>query len=403
MLGGVAMALLFESYDQSMLSAAAKQVAEGLGVLESDLAELFSFIRLGAIPAFLLVPLGDSIGRRRLFLISLIGISLATVASAFAQTTLQFVVLQMISRTFMVTCSATAYVIVSEEFPKEHRGWGVGILGALAAFGTGLGLLLFAVIDYLPFGWRAMYVVGVAPLLMLPWFRARVPETSRFHALRRERTARGDSTNPLLAWLRPVVDLARVHPGRMVAVGLIGAFSSMGHAVGFNFAAFYVQALHGWAPWQFTLMAVAAGLVGIVGHPLTGRIADERGRRIVGVLLFGAFPPLAYSFYHCPAWMLPVLWIPLVFTLTGGITISRALATELFPTSQRGTAGGWLQLTDTLGASAGFALVALGTAAGESNVPTISLVVFATLAAAVVVWFLPETGRRELEEISREP
>jgi hypothetical protein len=33
----------------------------------------------------------------------------------------------------------------------------------------------------------------------------------------------------------------------------------------------------------------------------------------------------------------------------------------------------------------------------------ISMVVFATLAAAIVVWFLPETGRRELEEISREP
>jgi hypothetical protein len=53
--------------------------------------------------------------------------------------------LQMLSRTFMVTCTAAAFVVVTEELPREHRGWGIGILGALGSFGHGVGLLLFAV------------------------------------------------------------------------------------------------------------------------------------------------------------------------------------------------------------------------------------------------------------------
>ena len=62
----------------------------------------------------------------------------------------QFVVLQMVSRVFMVAGVAAALVIVTEEFPAEHRGWAIGMLGALAACGHGLGAILFAAIDAPP-------------------------------------------------------------------------------------------------------------------------------------------------------------------------------------------------------------------------------------------------------------
>jgi putative MFS transporter len=402
LLGSVGLALLFEQYDQTMLNAALKQIAESFGVGESDLGSMLGYVRLGALPAFLLIPWGDWLGRRRLFLISVVGLSLATVGSAFARNTVEFIALQMISRAFMVTCSATAFVIITEEFPKDHRGWGIGMLGALGAFGSGLSLLLFAGIDTLPYGWRALYLVGATPLLLLPRFRRRVRETGRFRRQRLERESRGDAAGPLAAWLDPMRALLRTHPWRALAVGAIGSLSAAGHGAGFNFSAYYVQTVHGWAPAQFTAMAVIAGAVGIIGHPFAGRFADHHGRRRVGLLFFGAFPFLALGFYHSPGWALPLLWIPLIFTLTGGSTIARALATELFPTSHRGTAAGWLQLVDTLGAAVGLFLVSWGTAMGASNIPMISAVVFATGVAGLVVLMLPETGRRELEEISEE-
>lgn len=398
--GVVGLALLFENYDQSMLTAALKHIAEGFGIPESDLGEMLGFVHLGSVAAFLLIPFADRIGRRRLFLVSVIGLSAATVLSAFAQSVAQFVVLQMLGRAFMVTCSATAFVIVTEEFPAEHRGWGIGILGALGSMGYGLGLGLFAAIDILPYGWRALYVVGVVPLVLLPRFRRRIQETARFRALQQERGDAGEGF--LEGWLRPLADLARAYPWRTAAIGAIGIFGSAGGTVGFVFTAFHVQSVHGWSPGQYSAMAVIAGTVGIIGNVAAGRIADRHGRRGVGFVLYATYPLFVLAFYNGPGWVLPLVWIPLIFGLTGANTINRAFATELFPTSFRGTSAGWLMLTEAAGRSIGLFLVAFGTPDGGSNVPMISLVGFASLLAGVVIWLLPETGRRELESISTE-
>ena len=75
LLGLVSLALFFESYDLSMLTLGAeadrgrprdRRARRSGGYL--------GLIRLGALPAFLLLPLADRIGRRRLFLVSVIGI-----------------------------------------------------------------------------------------------------------------------------------------------------------------------------------------------------------------------------------------------------------------------------------------------------------------------------------------
>ena len=49
----------------------------------------------------------------------------ATLLTAFSQTSTQFVICQMITRTFFVAGSAIAFVMVAEEFPAPHRGWGI--------------------------------------------------------------------------------------------------------------------------------------------------------------------------------------------------------------------------------------------------------------------------------------
>jgi MFS family permease len=397
LLGAVALAALFENFDQAMLTQAIKQIAVDFGLAEQDLGSLLGWVRLGAVPALLLIPFADRMGRRRLFLVSMIGMSLATVLSAFAPNSAAFVILQMAGRTFMVTMSATAYVIVSEEMAAEHRGWSIGILGALGAFGVGLSALLFAAIDVLPYGWRAMYAAGVVPLLLLPMLRRRVTETRRFTAHRAERAGQEPE-----AWWRPLWSLLRRYPARTLGVSLIGASVAGASGAAYNFSAYFVQVEHGWAPGHYSIMLLTAGVVGVVGHPFAGRMADRRGRRLVGFLFFGVFPLLTTLFYVGPAWTVPIAWIPLVFVLTGANTIMRALATELFPTSYRGTASGWLQLVETVGAAVALFAVSWLTEEGGSAIPTVRAVVFVAWIAAVAVLLLPETGSRELEEIASE-
>ena len=397
LLGAVAFAIFFENYDQAMLTQAIKQIADEFGVVESELGNLLGFVRLGAVPAFFLVPLADRFGRRRTFLWSIVGMSVATTLSAFAPNVAAFVAFQMASRLFMVTGAATAFVIVTEEFRAEHRGWGIGIVGAVGTFGVGMSAAIFAGIDALPYGWRAMYLLGIVPLVAIPMLRRRVLETRRFDAEQSAQRARGGAP---AAWWRPLLQLARAYPGRALAVGAIGAASSAAGSAAYNLSAFFVQEVHGWRPGEYSLMLLGAGLVGILGHPFAGRFADSRGRRIVGFAFYATLPLLAFGFYSVPGWALVLLWVPMVFSLTGGITIARALSTELFPTSFRGTASGFLQLVDTLGAAAGLFLISALTPSGGSAVPAVRVVVWIALVAAVAVLLLPETGRRELEEIS---
>jgi len=317
------------------------------------------------------------------------------VLSGMAQTVEQFIALQMVARMFMVTCSATAFVLVTEELPAEHRGWGIGLLGALASTGYGLALLVFSGVDVLPFGWRAMYVAGMLPLALLPKLRRSVPETRRFAA--HVETMEGSAWS---GWWRPLAGLVREYPRRVMAVGLIGALHAGGQSTAFSFAAYFVQNEHGWSPGAYAAMALAAGTLGILGHPWTGRVADSRGRRVVGFVLMAAFPLFAFVFYLGPAFVLPFVWIPLIFCLTGSVTICRALATELFPTSQRGSASGFLQLAEAIGRVGGFAIVEWGVPEGGRSVPWVLGVSLLSFAAALVVLTVPETGRRELEDIS---
>ncbi len=402
LLGVISLALLFENFDQATLTAALKQIALSFGVAEADLGLTLGFVHLGALPAFLLVPFADRIGRRRLFLISVIGISLATFASAFAGNIVQFVAMQMIGRVFMVTCSATAFVIITEEFPAAHRGWGIGIASAVGAFGVALALLLFAAIEWLPFGWRSMYALGILPLLLLPMFRREIRETRRFARHQAESAAEGRSLTGFSGWWKPLLDLLRNYPGRAIGIGLIAVLASGGHTVVYNFSSYFVQSVHGWAPGYYTTMVIAGGLVGIVGYPIAGRLADRSGRRRAGFLLLAGFPLCALAFYQGPDWVLPLAWVPLVFTLTGGNTILRALGGELFPTSYRGTSAGWLQLAEAAGRSGGLFIVGWGTARAFDITTMICTVAFASMLAGFVLFGLPETGRRELEEISAE-
>jgi len=403
LLGMVSLALFFEHYDISMLTAALKFIAEDLGMSESELGGYTSAIRIGSLPALLVIPFADRIGRRRLFLASVLGISVSTCATAFTQNPAQFIGCQIVTRMFLVTGSAVAIVIITEEFPAEHRGWGIGMVGALAACGNGFGAILFAFIDKLPFGWRSLYAIGLVPLLLLPRFRRGVHETARFEAHRRRRISEGDTATGVSGWLRPLVDLARTHPLRAGAMALVGGLASMGTISVFQFIGYFTLTVHGWAPWEFSAMVFFGGAVGIIGNVVAGRLGDRVGRRYVGLAFLGSFPLFAWTFYRGPGWSLPLAWVMIVFCATAGTVVIRALSTELFPTSHRGTSAGWLSLVDTLGCAAGLALVGWGTRAPGDLARMTSLMAISVLAGGLFLLLLPETNRRELEEISAEP
>jgi MFS family permease len=399
LLGLVSLAYFFENYDLSLMMSALSYIAADFGITESQLAGYTGLIRLGALPAFLLVPLADRLGRRRMFLAGVAGIAVLTFATAFAPSVAAFVAIQMLVRTCVLVASTMAFVIVAEEFPAEHRGWGIGMVGALGACGFGFGAILFGFVEHLPWRWRALYAVGVFPLLVMPRLRSGIVETRRFDRHRQEHLG-ASGIGGVRGWLAPLVGLARSYPRRVAGITLAGTLYAAGETGVFQFCGYFTLNTHHWEPWRFSVMVVVAGGVGMIGNVLAGRLGDQFGRRPVGFAVAASFPLLAWLFYHLPGTWLPVLWAFLtVCSVSCNVTI-RALATEVFPTSHRGTSGGWLSLVQTIGTAAGLGVVGLGLARGTSLPTMVSALAVLTIVAGASLFFLPETSGRELEQIS---
>jgi predicted MFS family arabinose efflux permease len=149
-------------------------------------------------------------------------------------------------------------------------------------------------------------------------------------------------------------------------------------------------------------MSVTFGALGIIGNLAAGRLADRFGRRAVASAALVSFPLVALAFYAGPAVLVAVPWTAMVFLNMATSVMLRALTTELFPTAFRSAAGGTQAMLETLGVVAGLWLYSRLMGRMDDQEIVIPLLSLGTLVAAAAVWLVPETARRELEQINQE-
>jgi hypothetical protein len=80
--------------------------------------------------------------------------------------------------------------------------------------------------------------------------------------------------------------------------------------------------------------------------------------------------------------------------------ILRTLATELFPTAPRASASGLFIILEALGGATGLFTLYFASSAAGDFVALTTILGFSVAAGALVLFFYPETSRRELEAIS---
>jgi MFS family permease len=171
-LGLLSVAELFDHYDMAILGFGLLHIQQSLAIGEAEVGGTMAMVRLGVLPALTITLLADRMGRRRLLLATIIGFTLCILATAFVQTTPQFIAAQFLARMFIYAETMLAVVVLTEELGAGERGWGIGMLGALGALGHGLAAILFGFVEDLPFGWRALYAAGAIPMVFVAWFRA---------------------------------------------------------------------------------------------------------------------------------------------------------------------------------------------------------------------------------------
>ena len=398
-LGVLGAAALIENYDLAVLGLALPQIQTGLGVAEADLGTLTAIVRLGVMPALFLSVLADHTGRRRLLLATILGFTSCTFFTAFVRSAAEFAALQFLARVFIAGQGMLAVVVIVEEFDAGVRGWGIGMMGAVGALGHGLASIIFSLVNMLPFGWRALYLIGVIPLLLIAWFRRTLTETHRFEHHRTTRAA----TFGFRAALQPFRNLAEMYPARMIALCAALFPVAFVFETSTLFASKFLQEIHQYSPADVALMYLTIGILAPIGNVVAGRLGDRFGRK--GVIVAGSLANAAAvaGFYHTTGAWVPLAWGLMVMTLTMVLVLFAAVGGELFPTSYRSTASGVRAVVGTLGAALGLWTESRLYASVGSHATAITIMLVAVpIAPIIVALFLPETAARELEEIAPE-
>ncbi len=395
-LGLVIAAAVFNQYDRALLVLALPQIQAGLGISESELGVLGSWVRLGALPAVFVAAWADRVGRRRVLLGTILAYTLLTGLTAAAPNVWVFGIAQFLAHGCLAAEMLLSIVVVTEELGPRHRGWGVGALLALQGAGAGLAALLLPLAASSPEGWRGLFLVGLGPLALLAWWRRRMPETERFEKVR-EAGLEPEAGILLGSFLR----LASGHRARLAAV-LAAVFAVAAGSSAADFLSVkFLQSEHGWSASGLSALYLVGGAAAICGGPLAGRLSDRHGRRGSTVGFSVALVLVAWCFFGGQGLALAPLWALLVFVNLGTDVLLATYGAELFPTRLRATALGVRMLVATLGGALGLALesVVYGWTGSHSGAVML-LAGLVLVAPLVILGFLPETAGRSLEDIA---
>jgi putative MFS transporter len=150
-----------------------------LGIIGS--ATPFGFLFGAAIAGIL----GDRIGRRKVMMYALVFYCFFTLIAASAPSYEVFVGARVLAGLGTGAESAIIAPFLSEFVPAARRGWFIGALAAFFSFGfVGAALLGRLIVPTFDQGWRWAQVITAVPVLMVLWWRRRLPESPRYLLMR---------------------------------------------------------------------------------------------------------------------------------------------------------------------------------------------------------------------------
>jgi len=343
----------------------------------------------------------DYFGRRKALLCSIAIYTVFTGLSGIAHSIPELVVYRTILGLGMGGAWSAGALLVSETWPKEHRGKASGIMQGGWAIGyilaAGLAGLILPV-----YGWRTLFFVGVIPSILIWIFTyTSVAETDLWLKNREqrklERAQKKDEGFTFIQIFKP--DLLRYTLISCIFVAFVqlaywGLFTwlpgFLSTPVDKGGAGLDIVKTSGWV--------IAMQIGAFVGYSSFGAISDKIGRKksFALFLVIAAIIVPIYGNMRDP-FMLFVLGPIIGLFGSGYFSGFGAFLAELFPTRVRGTAQGFVYNFGR-GVSA-LAPVIIGTLAKTYGIGTSLLITSLFFVGGVLtVMLLPETRGKALDD-----
>lgn len=174
----------FDAMDVGILSFVIAALAADWNLSATEMGWIGSVNSIGMVfGAFIFGILADKIGRKNVFILTLVLFSVASGLSAFTTTLVAFLVLRFIVGAGLGGELPVASTLVSESVEAKERGRIVVLLESFWA----IGWLIAAIISYFiipEYGWRLALILTAIPALYAIYLRLKLPDSPQFTAKR---------------------------------------------------------------------------------------------------------------------------------------------------------------------------------------------------------------------------
>jgi len=416
-----------DGFDIFMIGKIAPAIAAGFGQPAEAMTFVFVCQQIGlAAGAFLVSPLADRFGRRRMLMWSCAAFGSITLVSAFAQSLDQLAILRGIAGLFMAAGLPMALALIAEMTPAGRRSTFIAL--SLAGYSTGSaasGAVAAWLIDV--YGWQSgFWIGGIVPLLCVPLLLFFVPESLKFRAERDPKDPRvartlrrmdpqlmltgdevfvlGDgSTAPRKAKLTDIFTEGR---GWMTAVLWAACMLSMTNiALMGSWLPTFFQEMAGIPIQEFAISAMIAYLGGVAGTLSIGWLMDRfSATRMIPLYYLGltaALLGMAWVPFGAPVFIaILIFWN---FVQTGGQAGLNTLITQVYPPRMRSTALGWAGGAGRVGGVLAPLYGGLAIAQHYSLQLTLGLAALLPFTVAVLISFLGVATAKRHSEDGRQP
>ncbi len=358
-----AMIMFADGYDVLVMGFLVPTLAKAFRVAPAALTFVFLMQAVGlTLGTYIIGPVADRVGRRRVLIISAVLFGLTTLAAVLATSVFQLGMLRFVAGLFFSAAIPNAIALTSEFSPNRLRGTLINLMfvGYVAGAASGGAIATFLVRGY---GWQsAFWVGGLVPIAMAGLLWALLPESIRYCVNR-------DGRDPRIPGLLCKIDKSlkldgseRFVLGEPAATGVaVAALFRDGRAahtlllwLGYlanllvisvmgSFFLTYIRNFSGMSLERAAGIASFYSIAGIVAMLFFGSFIDRFGApRLLAVTYFGAAVALTSLgvMNLLSGWVyFAVFWVGVC--VLGGQGGLHALSASLYPTKVRATGVAW--------------------------------------------------------------